>query len=54
MVLFLINSINAQNPLLIPPTLTGPNFNLTIDISKLTKGVYLIKINNTITKFIKH
>jgi len=31
MVLFVISSIKAQNQLLIPPTLTGPNFNLTID-----------------------
>ena len=31
MVLFVISSIKAQNPLLIPPALIGPNFNLTID-----------------------
>jgi len=31
MALFVISSIKAQNPLLIPPALIGPNFNLTID-----------------------
>ena len=42
MVLFVISSIKAQNPLLIPPTLTGPNFNLTIDYDSVQffPGIY--------------
>jgi FtsP/CotA-like multicopper oxidase with cupredoxin domain len=42
MLLITTNSISAQNPLLIPPTLTGPSYNLTIeyDSVQLFPGVY--------------
>ena len=49
MALFVISSIKAQNPLLIPPALIGPNFNLTIDYDSVEffPGQFTIEDNST-------